>query len=100
MMNLQVLGTPLKAKLDNEGTADFGDEPKSTVVSELHPENALFPILVTDGIDMEAREVQSTKEYPATLVADGKFTDSSEVQLKKISSSMLVTEGRFTVVSE
>ena len=57
-MNLHEVGTPSKAKSDNEGTADLGDGPKSMVVSELQNENAFFPMLVTEGRFMEAREEQ------------------------------------------
>jgi hypothetical protein len=34
MMTLQVVGTSSKAYSPNEGTADFGEEPKSIEVSE------------------------------------------------------------------
>ena len=57
-MNLQEVGTIPKADPDNEGTADFGDGPKSMVVSEVQSENAPFPMLVTEGRFMEARETQ------------------------------------------
>jgi hypothetical protein len=58
MMNLQLVGVAPKELSDNEGTADFGDEPKSMVVSESHSANALYPMLVTDGRDTDVSESQ------------------------------------------
>ena len=72
---MQEVGTPSKADPDNEGTADFGDDPKSMVVSDPHPLNAYLPILVADGIDTDSSEEHESNAPLLIVVADGSDTD-------------------------
>ena len=99
-MNLQEVGTPSKTKSDNEGTADFGDEPKSMVVSDPHPLNAYVPILVADGIDTDSSEEHESNAPLLIVVADGSDIDLIESHPTNVFPPMLVAYGRFMEVSE
>ena len=99
-MNLQEVGTPSKAKSDNEGTADLGDGPKSMVVSDLHPLNAYIPILVADGIDTDSSEKHDSNAPLLIVVADGSDTDLIKSHSQNVLSPMLFADGRFMEVSE